>query len=102
LESHINSIDIVLNRLVLQSSLIYLVGWLYDFQDEPIIQIRFKDQALRLLKKLHQHFSEGIDQPTLEQNLVRLAIVLNEWGTGDSIVPHYMIKVQQVVSIMLD
>lgn len=92
--------EALLNKLLYQAEpalsacLEYLTTWIYDSLKERSLKV-LANNILRVIKKYNSTPPKEMDLPFIEQNLVKLALVLNEWGIDDPIIPDYMIKVMQ-------
>lgn len=91
-------LDLVVKKLIFQAqpalseSLSYISQWFFDFKDEEVLRA-FEPSILNILHKYHKSPPDGIETPFLEEKLVKLAVVLNEWkNSDDDIILHYMSK----------
>lgn len=87
--------DVIVNKVLLQSQprleacIDALSNLLYYHKDKDKLQW-YKDILVAILIKYKEVPLENGDQPFIEEKLVRIAFVLDNWGMKDEIIMHFL------------
>lgn len=92
---HENEIQLLLNKIYfqkepsLEACISYIANMFFNYKSNKDLY-KYTNQLTQILSKYHKHRLSEYDKPFIEERLIKIAKVLNEWNETNDIVTHWL------------